>query len=92
MTHGEAADGLKKLDPAFRPGARHPQFRVSCDCGAYLGQTRMSRKRASVQLGAQLVSAMATQLGIDTRLWRDIAGCSKGQREFLTAHGHWHHS
>lgn len=90
MTLGEALQGLKKLNASFRSGAKHPQFRVHCDCGAYLGHTRVSRKGATMQLGARLESAMATQLGIDVHLWRDIAGCQRGQREYLTALGHWH--
>lgn len=92
MTQGEAIQGLKKLNYSFRSGTKHPQFRVECGCGVFLAQTRVSRRNASVQLGAMLESAMAKQLGIETKLWREIAGCQKGQKEYLTAHGHWHHS
>lgn len=70
-----------KLKASHRPGTGHDHYSLTCKCGTYLGGTKMSRKSASVQLGSSLEGAMATQLGIRTGLWRDIAGCTKGQRE-----------
>jgi hypothetical protein len=89
VNHAEAARGLSKLEPSYRDTGDR-QFRIVCECGTYIAQTKMSRKRGTVQLGDRLESAMASQLGVGTPLWRDIAGCTKGLREFLTAHGHWH--
>ena len=89
MTQGQALEGVKKLKASHR-STKHDHYSVTCDCGTYLGGTKMSRKPASMQLGASLESAMATQLGIQTGLWRDIAGCTKGLREYLTALGHQH--
>ena len=91
MTRDDAAAGLKKLDPVTRTTGDR-QYRLVRDCGAYLGWTKMSRKLGTAHLGAALEVAMAQQLGIRKALWREIAGCTRGLREFLVAHGHWHHA
>ena len=89
MTGDDAVAGLKKL-PASARNTGDRQYRIVCECGAYLGFTKMSRNTGNRNISANLESLMARQMGISTRLWRDIAGCTKGLREFLTAQGHWH--
>lgn len=90
MTTDEAVAGVRKLDPVSRDTGDR-QYRLVCECGTYLGWTKMSRKPGNAHLGPWLEGAMAQQLGIEKALWRDIAACSKGRREFLAAHGHLHH-
>lgn len=89
MTADDADAGVKKLLPISRTTGDR-QFRFVCDCGTVLGWTKMSRKLGTKNLGANLESLMARQMGITSKLWRDIAGCKKGLDEFLKAQGHWH--
>jgi hypothetical protein len=89
VTGSDAVGGLVKLKAKERTTGDR-QYRLVCECGTYLGFTKMSRNVGSQTLGDNLESLMARQLGITSSLWRSIAGCQKGLREFLTAHGHWH--
>ena len=62
---------------------------IYCECGGYLGWTKVSRK-PSEQVGPMIANAIPKQLGIEGVLWLEIAGCTKGWLDYQTARGHAH--
>ena len=87
MKLGEAVDGLHKLE-AEPDDTHHKVFRVYCPARHVVGLTRVSHKPASMQLGARLVSEMAHQLSVTTKLWKDVAGCTQGRTDYLLVTDH----
>ncbi len=91
MTFEEIERAVAKLRPIIRnTGDRI--FRVEC-CGTMLGWTKRSmRKGRGKDAGPDIVAAIPRQLNIESRLWREIAGCTKGRPDYLEARGHGGHA
>ncbi len=49
----------------------------------FVAQTKVSRGSGHETLGRELVSAMAHDLNVPVRLFREIAGCTKGLDDLL---------
>lgn len=85
MKTGDALVGLEKLLPGVRESGDRV-FVIHCECGTKIGWTKLSRKVAGKDLGPNLEGMMAHQLGIRIDLWRLIAGCQRGQADYLAVH------
>lgn len=79
---------VQKLRARVTEGADR-KFRVVCDCGDYLGWTKVSRK-PNEQIGAPIEAKIPGQLGINRPLWEEISGCRKGWLDYQAALGHAH--
>ena len=89
MKIGEVEGGLRKLG-ARRRDTGDRVYTVRCDCGMWLGWTKLSRQPRSRDLGPSLARLIPQQLNVDAAMWADIAGCTKGRDEYLVARGHAH--
>jgi hypothetical protein len=51
--------------------------------GRFIAQTKVSRGTGHDTVGRELIGAMAHDLNVPTRLFREITGCTKGLPEYL---------
>lgn len=91
MTWDELERAVRKLDPETRDTGDRIWI-IKC-CGRTVGYCKRSRARGRKKdIGRVVAGQIPAELGIDRALWRDIAGCSKGRREYLEARGHSGHA
>jgi hypothetical protein len=90
VTGGEAERGVLKLLPTV-VNTHHRMYRVTCDCGTYLGRTYISHGSPGKDIGTN-ANKMAKQLHITLTLFRELADCKASRPEYLAARGHIHSS
>ena len=90
MKAGDVRRGVRKLTDS-KPRGGDELYRVDCPvCHVQVGWTKLSRKPDNTQLGKRLEGLVPDQLNTTASLWADIAGCTKGQVEYLAQRGHAH--
>jgi hypothetical protein len=90
MTFRDVERAVRKLEPEVRDTGDRI-CKVYC-CGTVVGWTKVSRKQGrNSEVGPRLLALIPKQLEIERRLFEDIAGCTKGRREYLDARGHVGH-